>query len=91
MPLSLRIHGESEVGRDVNLTVRAGGMVVVSQAVGSAFDVDGTIPAAALGSGENVITIETDGSFVPAEIRWRTQDQRRLGLKILKFSLGPAS
>jgi hypothetical protein len=90
-PLSIRIRGLSEAGGDVNLTVRAGEAVVVSQAVGPAFIVNATIPAGALGQGEGVVTIETDGAFVPAEARWRTQDRRRLGLKILECLIAPAS
>jgi hypothetical protein len=89
--LSMRIRGVSEAGRTVNLTVRAGDTVVVTEAVGPAFVVDATIPAAALAPGESVITVESDGSFVPAEVRWRTQDRRRLGLKIFECGLTPAS
>jgi hypothetical protein len=90
-PLSLRIRGVSEAGHPINLTVRAGGTVVASEAVGPAFVVNATIPAAFLGPGESVISIETDGSFVPAEVRWRTQDRRRLGLKVFECHLTPAS
>jgi hypothetical protein len=89
--LSLRIRGLSEAGHDVTLTVRAGNSVVASERVGAAFVVDATIPASALGAGESVITIETDGAFVPAETRWRTQDRRRLGLKIVECRITPAS
>ena len=89
--LSLRIRGVSEAGHDVTLTVRAGDTVVASERVGAAFSVNAAIPASALGAGESVITIETDGAFVPAETRWRTQDRRRLGLKILECRITPAS
>jgi hypothetical protein len=92
--LSMRIRGESEAGHEVNLTVKAGETVVVNRRVGSAFVVDTTIPAAALGPLENVesvIAIETDGAFVPAEVRRRTQDRRLLGLKILECRITPAS
>ena len=89
--LSLRIRGVSEAGHDVTLTVRAGDTVVATERVGDAFAVNAAIPASALGAGESVITIETDGAFVPAETRWRTQDRRRLGLKILEFRVTPAS
>jgi hypothetical protein len=37
------------------------------------------------------MTIETDGAFVPADVRWRTQDRRLLGLKILECRIIPAS
>jgi hypothetical protein len=89
--LSLRIRGESEAGHEVNLTVRAGETLIVSERVGSAFVVNTTIPAAALGPGESVMTIETDGAFVPADVRWRTQDRRLLGLKIFECRITPAS
>ena len=90
-PLAIRIRGVSEAGRDVSLTVKAGDTVVASERVGAAFAVSTTIPATAAGSGESLITLETDGSFVPAETRWRTQDRRRLGLKILECRITPAS
>jgi len=89
--LSLRIRGISEAGHDVTLTVRAGETVVASERVGAAFSVDAAVPAAALGAGESVIAIETDGAFVPAETRWRSPDRRRLGLKILECRITPAS
>ena len=89
--LSIRIRGLSEAGRDVTLTVRAGETVIVREAVGPAFAVNATVPASALGTGDSVITIETDGAFVPAEVRWRTEDRRRLGLKILECLITPAS
>jgi hypothetical protein len=89
--VSLRIRGVSEAGHDVTLTVRAGDIVVASERVGAEFMVNAAIPASALGAGESVITIETDGAFVPAETRWRTQDRRRLGLKILECRITPAS
>jgi hypothetical protein len=89
--LSLHIRGISEAGHDVTLTVRAGETVVASERVGAAFSVAAAVPAAALGAGESVITLETDGAFVPAERRWRTPDRRRLGLKILDCRITPAS
>jgi hypothetical protein len=92
--LSIRLRGESETGHEVNLTIKAGATAIVNQRVGTAFVVNTTIPAAALRPGENVesvITIETDGAFVPADVRWRTQDRRLLGLKILECRITPAS
>ena len=87
----MRIRGESEAGHEVNLTVKAGETLIVNEQVGSAFVVNTTIPAAALGPEEGVMTIETDGAFVPADVRWRTQDRRLLGLKILECRITPAS
>jgi hypothetical protein len=89
--LSVRIRGVSEAGHDVTLTVKAGDTVVASERVGAAFAVNAAVPPSALGAGESVITIETDGAFVPAETRWRTTDRRRLGLKILECRITPAS
>jgi hypothetical protein len=89
-PLAIRIRGESEAGRDVTLTIRSGDRVLLTETVGATFVVNATVPAAAL-EPEPVISIETDGAFVPAEVRWRSQDRRRLGLKIYECRLTPAS
>jgi hypothetical protein len=92
--LSMQLRGESEAGHEVNLTIKAGESVILNQPVGSAFVVNTMIPAAALRPGENVesvITLETDGAFVPADVRRRTQDRRLLGLKILECRITPAS
>ena len=89
--LSLRIRGESEAGEDLGLTIRADDRIIASTRVGRVFMVNASIPAGVFTSEEHVLTIETDGSFIPAETRWRSQDRRRLGLKILSFEITPAS
>ncbi len=89
--LSMAIRGESESGRDVTLTIRVNDAVVATETVGSSFIVNASVPAAALTKPESIMTIETDGSFVPAETRWRSADQRRLGVKILECRITPAS
>ncbi len=90
--LSMRIRGESEAGHDVEPHGQGRRNASSSnEQVGSAFVVNTTIPAAALGPEEGVMTIETDGAFVPADVRWRTQDRRLLGLKILECRITPAS
>jgi hypothetical protein len=89
--LAMRIRGESEAGDDVNLTVRADDRIVASTHVGGAFVVNASVPAGALMAEESAVTIETDGSFIPADTRWRSHDRRRLGLKILDLEITPAS
>ena len=88
---AMRIRGESEAGEDVGLTVRADDQIFASNRVGRVFLVNASIPAGALTSEESAVTIETDGSFIPADTRWRSQDRRRLGLKILSLEITPAS
>lgn len=89
--LSIRIRGESESRGDSRVTIRAGDRIVAQETVGRAFVLSATIPADAVAQDESTITIETDGSFVPAETRWRSQDRRRLGLKIYEWAITPAS
>jgi hypothetical protein len=89
--LRMRIRGESEAGDDVGVAIRADDQIVASARVGRSFVIDAAIPAGVLTSQENTVTIETDGSFIPAETRWRSRDQRRLGLKILALEITPAS
>jgi hypothetical protein len=89
--LSMRIRGESEAGEEVGVTVRADDQIVASTRVGRDFMINASIPAGVLTSEESAVTIETDGSFIPAETRWRSQDRRRLGLKILTLEITPAS
>jgi hypothetical protein len=87
----MRIRGESEAGEEVGLTIRADDRIFASSRVGRVFFVNASIPAGVLTAEENVLTIETDGSFIPAATRWRSQDRRRLGLKILTLEITPAS
>jgi hypothetical protein len=90
-PLTLRLRGESEAGREVTLTVRANDQVIAAERVGPSFLLQVPVPAPSLDARESIITIETDRSFVPAERQWRSQDRRRLGLKIFECRLTTAS
>jgi hypothetical protein len=49
------------------------------------------IPADSLIGDEREIIVETDQSFVPAELSSRTRDRRRLGLRIYDCEVRPAS
>jgi hypothetical protein len=49
------------------------------------------IPAELVAGAENVITIETDQIFVPADVRRRSRDRRHLGLRVFFCELKPAS
>lgn len=89
--LSLRIRGESESEGKPRVVIRAGERIIAEETVGRWFIVTATIPADAVAQDESTITIETDRSFVPADTRWRSQDRRRLGLKIYECEITPAS
>jgi hypothetical protein len=87
----MTLRGEIEEAATSHVTIRAG------DAIAAAFDVDRTfsrtvlIPKALVAGRETVLTIESSAFYVPAEIRWRSQDRRRLGLKLLECSLSPVS
>jgi hypothetical protein len=49
------------------------------------------IPKALLGAPETVLTIESSAFYVPARTRWRSGDQRTLGLKLVECTLSPVS
>lgn len=89
--LALTLRGEIEEATTSRVTVKAG--VVVA----AAFDVDRTfsrtvlIPKALLTAPETVLTIESSAFYVPAERKWRSQDRRTLGLKLVECSLSPVS
>jgi hypothetical protein len=79
-PLTLHLAGESPrtyFSRDSHLIVRAGGRTVLDQALSSDFSLDIAIPA-----GTEVISFETDQAFSPADRSRRSQDRRRLGLRM---------
>jgi hypothetical protein len=89
--LAVRLRGETEDAGRSQVRLRVGDAAVARQAVDGAFVVTATIPAAATRGDETVLTIETDRSYVPAESRWRSQDRRRLGLKIFECEITPVS
>jgi hypothetical protein len=89
--LVLTLRGEIEHAKTSHVTIRAG------SAVAAAFDVDQTfsktvvIPQALLASPETAITVESSHFYVPAETEWRSQDRRKLGLKVYELTLTPVS
>jgi hypothetical protein len=90
--LTLSVRGESDPSASApRLIVRVGDRVVIDEPVGRRFVNEVTIPAVLLGDGSSTIAIETNETHVPAELRSRSQDRRRLGLIIDGFDLRPAS
>lgn len=89
--LALTLRGEIEEASTSHVTIRAG------ERVAAEFDVDRTfsrtvlIPKELVASEETVLTIESSAFYVPAETKWRSQDRRRLGLKLVECALSPVS
>jgi hypothetical protein len=72
------------------VSIRAGDRVLTQQEVGETFSIRAEVPAAAFdqdGRGEQVITIETDQTFVPAEKSSGSADRRQLGLKVFDLQI----
>jgi hypothetical protein len=93
-PLTLRIDGESPrkyYARPSRLLVRIGDRVVLDERLSADFSLTATIPAEHGSLRPQLITFETDQVFVPAERSRRSADRRRLGLRIFKCQLRPAS
>ena len=88
----LRVSGEADrSASDPRLVVRVGDRVVVDEPVGPYFSSEVAIPAALFVPGDNLITIETNETHVPAETSSGSQDRRRLGLLISQLTLRQAS
>jgi hypothetical protein len=88
----LALRGESDPSASrPRLVVRVGDRVVVDEPVGRFFSSEVSVPAALLTPGDHQITIETNETHVPAEIRSGSQDRRRLGLLISQLTLRAAS
>ena len=89
--VALRLEGGIEEASTSHVTIRAGGRVVSEHDVGATFSIAATVPAELMAGDEGAITIETSAWYVPAERRWRSRDQRHLGLKVSWCRLVPAS
>ncbi len=88
----LSVKGETDPSAsDPRVIVRAGGRVVVDEAIGRHFSFDVAMPAALFVPGDNQVTIETNETHVPADLTAGSQDRRRLGLLISGLTLRPAS
>jgi hypothetical protein len=90
-PHVLSLRGETETfDRPSRVVVRAGDRQIAEASAGNSFSLTAVIPGELLPAGESTITIETDQVYVPAERSSRTQDRRKLGLKIFECRLDPA-
>jgi hypothetical protein len=89
--VALRLEGEIEEASSSHVTIRAGDRVVSEHDIGRAFVIRTIVPADLLAGPDGAITIETSAWYVPAERRWRSRDQRHLGLKVSTCVLEPAS
>ncbi len=89
--LALTLRGEIEEGSSSHVTIRAGETVVAAFDVGPTFSQVVTIPQSALTAAETTLTIESSHYYVPADTQWRSQDRRRLGLKLFECTLQPIS
>jgi len=81
--LTLHLEGESPrtyFPRPSRLVIRSGAHIVFDRAMDDAFSID--VPIGAPGDS---IVLETDQTYVPAERSRRTEDRRRLGLRIFKM------
>jgi hypothetical protein len=89
--LTLRMDGEIEAASSSRVTIRAGDRVVAEQDVGRRFSLSVPLPSGLLSDPGTSVVIETSAWYIPANDRWRSRDQRQLGLKIYSFQLVPAS
>ena len=91
VPLILHLEGESSrkhFSRDSILNVRVGNRLLMTMPVGNDFSVDVSVPAT---SDQTRIVLETDQTYVPAERSRRSQDRRRLGLRVFKAEIRTAT
>jgi hypothetical protein len=87
-PYRLTVSGLTETfNRPSHVVVRAGDRQLAEVTADARFTFDVLIPADVLSDGEQRVTIETDQVYVPAEKSTRTNDRRRLGLKIVECRL----
>jgi hypothetical protein len=87
--MRLTLAGVTETfSKPSHVTIRVGDRIVAEQEAGESFSIRAEIPADRSG-GEQVVTIETDQVYVPAERSARTADRRRLGLKVFECTLEP--
>jgi hypothetical protein len=92
-PLALRLEGETETfDTPSRVTIRAGEQVLGEISAGRTFSAVVPLPSELFERGESTITIQTDQTYVPAELRpGRSNDRRRLGLKVYDCSIREAS
>ena len=93
-PLTLTLAGEPpsvNFSKPSHVKISAGGRLIAEQTLSSSFFVQTSVPAELVAGAENIITIETDQIFVPADARRRSRDRRHLGLRVFFCELKPAS
>ncbi len=87
--LTLRLEGENPTtyfSRGSRLTARAGDRVIFDDVLTSDFALDLPVP-----DGIEVVTLETDQVFQPADRTRGSEDRRHLGLRIFKCEVRPVS
>jgi hypothetical protein len=89
--LALTLRGEIEEASSSHVTVRAGDKVAAEFDVGRSFTRTVMISRDLLSLPESLLTVESGHYYVPAETKWRSQDRRKLGLKLFDCSLSPTS
>ena len=90
--LVLRITGESPLryfDKPPHVTIKAGEVVLLDTAPAADFDYTVKVPAKTLEQSADLITLETDHVFVPAD-RSTSLDRRHLGLRVYSVELRPA-
>jgi hypothetical protein len=93
-PLTLTLAGEPpsvNFSKPSHVKISAGGRLIAEQMLSSSFFVQTSVPAELVAGPENIITIETDQIFVPADARRGSRDRRHLGLRVFFCDVKPAS
>ena len=72
-----------------HVVVRIGDRVLIQTDAGRTFSWTTTIPSELIEGVEAAVTIETDQTYAPADRSRRSQDKRRLGLKIYECRVTP--
>jgi len=89
--VALTLRGEIEEASTSHVTIRAGARVAAEFDVDRTFSRTVLIPKELMTAPETVLTIESSAFYIPAETKWRSQDRRRLGLKLVECLLSPVS
>jgi hypothetical protein len=87
--LTLHVEGENPTtyfSRGSRLVTRAGDRVIFDDVLASDFTLDIPVP-----DGAEVISLETDQVFQPADRSRKSADRRHLGLRIFKCEVRPVS
>lgn len=90
----LHLEGESPLryfSRASHITIRSGDRILHDRVIDGDFSFDQRIPAELLDGAFHTLTLETDQTYVPAERSRRTQDRRRLGLRVFTCEVKPES